>query len=815
MIGSVAASTSLVVTVAAIHNSMTTSLDRITELASEADLEISATSAAGFSESVIEPVEDLEGVRAAVPVVRAEGVVGGEDVALIGVDARAIEFAGPLSSELSAKLRPFRDRPELLLRGVFVAERISKEMMKSERRLTLWVAGGERSVAVLGTLGGKAAQINEGLLIVGLRGVVQELSGKPGRIDHLFISFDQGADPSVLERRIRMMLPDGTSLTSAGLRADQAAADLLPLRLAMLTLVASVLIIVGFLIFTTAQLAVLQRSKELTAMKALGGGRRDLVLASSIEASVQSLIGAVAGAAAGWVFARTLIAEVPPFAVSTLGVRVSFAPGWSALLTGLAVGTLVPLVAGIGPALAATRGSPARLEREDPWSTAAGVRAKLTGGAAAALIAAGLGIGLIGAAPPTAALATAFLVVGAMLAGRVMAPMIGRSAAWLVARAGPSGRLAAAALTRSPRRVWATTMAVALAGAVVVSTSGIAGSVESEIRRMFAPYRSMELVVQTSPADRPPSDHSMPGSWQADLEGLEGVEAAVPSRFTHVTLGRDRVYVAGLSGNSHHPMLALAEPAGRERFIENEGVIVSGGFAGSRGLVVGSPIEITTLDGHETSKVAAIVDITFGNAGGAMAVPFGAMKPWFGAEGVSRFELRLSEESEATAREAVRSFARAASLPLFVFTGDQQANEASAFVRSLVRLFELVTWATTPIVSLLVFAALFTSVFQRTRELGVLRAIGASRGQVMASIVYEGIAVGTVAAVIGLMLGSCIQLIGLRSSAGLIGTHIPFALSLTPLLLGAGVAISSSVVGSVVPAFRAGRLNITRATKKD
>jgi putative ABC transport system permease protein len=651
---------------------------------------------------------------------------------------------------------------------------------------------------------GGAASIAGGSMAVFSLPAAQRLFGQTGRYGAIEVRAAPGVSPERLRAEIARILPPGVQAVTAA-SAAAAAARQLNSQLGVLTTFfaafAGVALFVGaFVIWNTFSIMVGQRSRQLAWLRALGAGRGQVFASVLAEAAVMGTAGAVSGAVLGIAVSRGLAALLGAFGLSLPAAGLTVPAAQVAL--GCLLGLAVTLAAALAPAWRATRVAPVQALRDAapgaPGFSGRRLAAALAvTGAGAALLLAGL---LTGAAIVVTAAGAGLCFLGVTIAGPLLAgPLATMAGAPLTRLPARVGVLARGNTVRNPRRTSATAAALMVGLAVVTAVSVLAGSATAMISGQVAAAGKASFYVQATNTDT-----GLTPALATVLARQPGVRAVTEVRTTDATV----------AGAAHHSV---------------DGV-VPGQIAAftSLGLVQGN-LSALSAGGLLVSTAAArahhwhlgdVVTIGFGSfgvsrlrIGGIFAQP-GPLTDYlvstatFTADtgrGVDTVDL---VKAAATARGPL---ARA----LAGYPGAQLLDQA-AYAQSrsamLGNLLGLVTalLALAIIIALLGIAnTLALSVVERTRELGLLRAIGMRREQLAQMIAAESAIIAVIGAALGIALG-----LGLGTALAYAVTRAQqptVAVPAAQLVAFAAAAVLAGVAASVAPARRAAKLNMLDA----
>jgi putative ABC transport system permease protein len=811
-VAAIAVAASLIVTVYGIYGSLTGSIERfVSSLAGKAELEVTGVTDDGFDERLLARVAATPGVAAAVPVIRSPVVLAGHQATLFGFDQRARALGGELQREIEAR----QGAAPATLDGVFLGEGLARAAgAAAGQRVTVYsVVGGQRQATVLGIVtGDRARRTNQGFFAVAPLPLAQQLAGKPRRLDSILVVDQEGADPRRLEQRLTDVVGQQAVVASPRLRVEQATVATSLFQNATLFVAIMALAVAGFLVFNTLNMVALQRRQEFATLRALGGRRRAILGDFLAEAALLGLVGAAIGCPLGMLVARGLVTRLPSFLVASFDVRVGFVlPGYALPLAVVAcLGT--SLAAAWLPARRAVRVQPVEAMRPHGvletaeeaervgWLAVAAGLVLLAGGAVLALT----------VADERSFAAGGLFLVGCVLASYGTARLIAEGAGWLAALFGSSGRLAAASIERAPRRIWATTVIVAIGVAIAVSTHGATQNEISAVAANVASLADVDLFVQGSAADELPVVPRMPAAWRSTLEAVPGVARVGPGQFAYATVGRDRVVLQGIGGPSNTPAFRLADDKAQGALLTGSGAVVSRRFSLRHDLGVGDTVRLSTPKGIRSLPIVAEVDHVVAE-GGLVALSLGQLQAWFERPGASFFELTLEPGANpGGVRAAVLDALAGAPFEVHVVTGQESVRGTESAVRQASSLSLAIQWVVAGAAALAVLNTLMISVVERRRELGIIRAVGASRRLLRRVVLCEAGAVGVLGGIIGVVVGTGLQYLGVKALGNVVGLEIPFEFVPITLAIAAG-ALLASLAGAIGPAGRAARLDLVEA----
>ncbi|MEV4614616.1 FtsX-like permease family protein [Kitasatospora sp. NPDC049258] len=635
-----------------------------------------------------------------------------------------------------------------------------------------------------------------------------------GQAGSIRVRAADGLSQRQLVDRLRPVLPAGTqALTGEAASAEstaQVSGRFLTLFTTLLLVFAGIALLVAtFTIHNTFAIVVAQRTRENALLRALGASRRQVLGATLGEALAVGLLASAAGLLGGVGIATGLKALFAAlgFSLPTGGMVI----GAAAVLLPLAVGTAVAVGSALLPAVRAGRTAPLAALRETAVDDAAGGRAArwrtligglLTAAGAALTVAGATGGPSVGR---TAAGAVATLA-GVVVLGPVAAALTVRVLGAPLARLrGVSGALARRNAARNPRRTAATATALMVGVAVVAMFTVFGASVRATLDSTVARSFAGDLAV-TAPA------FGAGGSGVSPR--LADALAQLPEVRQAVALGRG---VARIDG--HGRTLDITDPArldgvvalgridGSLGALGTDGLAVSRTEAAGHGWRVGSTLEVTFADASARFTVRALFD-GGGVAGDYLMTPQ-AWAPHRGQDSASLVAVALRPGvAPAAGRAAVERTAAGYGNPQ-VQTRDEYAASAAGGVDMMLSVVYALLALAVLIALLGIANTLTLAVHERTRELGLLRAVGQTRGALRAMVRWESVLVAAFGTVGGLVLGAFLgwALVRASDAAGTGSFAIPPGQLAVVLLAG----LVAGAVAGLRPAARAARLDVLRA----
>jgi putative ABC transport system permease protein len=643
----------------------------------------------------------------------------------------------------------------------------------------------------------------------------QRLFKKPGQVDSILVDGKDGTDPEALSQAIAPVLPPTAQVKTAqeqdrfdigGLK------DFLSILQGGLVAFGAIALFVGaFIIFNTMSITVAQRAREFALVRMVGGSRRQILRSVILEAFVIGVIASVVGLLAGLGLAVGLNAVFEALGADLPDSGTVFKT--RTVIVAFLVGIGVTVVAALAPARRATRVAPVTAFREGVLGEAPRTRRHAYGAIATTLIGVALlGYGMFASGVEIVARLVAIgggvvvLFIGvALFSSRLVRPLaalVGRPAARM---AGPAGRLARDNAVRNPSRTAVTAAAlmigIALVTFVAVLGQGLrasfGGSLEDQIDTdyvlvaddTFSPFapEAGEALRRNPDVAAVTSIREDQVQAFGDKVGIDRIEPATIARFYEFNWdpGSDAV---------------LAQ-------LGADGAVVSRSFADDHALRVGSRFRALAPDGTRLTLTVRGIDKpeSFDPLGlGEIFVAPPLFDRTFQTE---RDRFVFFNARPGTTEEALN-----ASLQPFpetkLFTEEGYREDQESQINEFLNLL-YVLLALSVIVSLFgIVNTLVLSVFERTRELGMLRAIGMSRRQMRRMVRHESIIVALIGSVLGMGVG--IFLAALVTFA-LSGEGVTFSLPIGTLVAFLVVAALAGMVAAILPARRAARLNVLDA----
>jgi len=694
-------------------------------------------------------------------------------------------------------------------------------------RISLATPDGERKFDVVGLF-----QFSSGFEFGGEGFAVMPLASARGLLDKPR-SFDEvdviiaGGDRTIatVERRLEKRFGKGVQVETPDRKSQDIESQLQAFNAILYFFAAMALFVGGFLIFNAFNMTVLQRTREIGMLRTLGTSRRRITGSVLREAGLLGIAGATVGLGLGLGLAYALaeLVRALDFPVGRLVIT------WWAPAVAVVTGLLTAVLGALYPARRAGRTSPVRaVLGTDGLRSQIRPRRALIG---IILILVGLaGAFWLGAADETTPLVAAAGMAGtiaiffgiAMIAPFVVRPLV-RVLSWPVRVVFPvEGRLAAEAARSDPGRTASTATALLIGLALVIAVNSLGSSFLKTISDEFDQAFARDLTVQPSglaPGQGP--QQTIAGSLRDRLAKIDQAEVVARERFLFTP------DLPGRKGKTESDGLLIAfDPSEYEqvdttdiqgpprdqvfRRMERGGVTVGEGHADEENIEVGDTLRLEGPSGQRRAPVVGIVETAlFG--GQTVGMSLETLRKVWGVTADTELALKAkSEAARPVLERKVRRIVRQDYPNLAVLSNDELKADVESQVNQQFGVFYA-------IVGVAIFASLFgivntltMSVLERTREIGVLRALGATRWQIRRQVASESIVIGLIGALLGIVVGTGLGYALLQGlAAGIPGVQYRPPLATMAMVAVAGVLLG--LIAAILPARRAARLDVIDA----
>ncbi len=786
-------------------------------LTGKAAYEISAIG--GLDESLLGRLDSLPYPIRFAPLIEGFAVLEPryENVPAFGVDMIGASTLGDSLGEQTVSLDLLRTND-----SIWVGKAFGKAPGET---LRLTINGRERVYTVRGVVDTArfpgAAQEN---IVVMDIATAQRAFDKRGRLDRIAVLLPSPSasartgEQQDWEALLRAELPAGVTLRPQGARTEQNRKMLGAFRWNLRILSYISLVVGAFLIYNTISVSVVRRRAEIGVMRAMGASRTGVLAAFLAEAAFFGTAGMLLGLAVGRVMAGGAV-ELMAATVETL--YVSSAPGAIEVTLGT---LLIAAVAGIGVSLASALAPAREASRVAPSEAMARghheYRARLHAGrdlawAAALAIAAGLACLAppIDRKPVLGYIAALLLIAAAALAIPATVAWITRAGSAAARRVfGVEGFLASRSLAASLARTSVLVGALSTAVAMMVSVGIMVGSFRETVQVWMAYQLRADLYIR--PAGNPSADRlaTMDPELADRIAALPEVEAVDRFRSYPIsyeglpaTLGAGESKVVSRSG-----MVRFLEGPSRETILDEmrsgDNAIISEPFSAKHNLHVGDALRLP-LGGREVEFRVAGVYYDYSSERGLIIIDRATLLKYLPDPALTSLAVYLKPgEDLDAARLAIE---RATAGRRLFIAGNRALRQAAIRVFDRTFAITYALEAVAIVVAIVGMAgALLALVIDRRREIGVLRFLGASAGQVRRLILFESGLLGLLANLVGLALGTVLSLvliyvINKQSFGWTIQFHWPVALLVSALTL---IYVATLLAG-IYPARLAVRLN--------
>ncbi len=630
------------------------------------------------------------------------------------------------------------------------------------------------------------------------------LNGEDAYTD-AWVTAADGVSQEQLRDAVRQELPDGVEAVTGDDAADESASDLLKaisFITTFLLIFAGISLVVGaFLIVNTFSILVAQRSRELALLRALGASKRQVTWSVQLEAFVLGVVGATIGLGLGVLLAMGIRALFANFGLDLSGQPLIFAP--RTFIAAYAVGIVVTVAAAWLPARRTGRIAPVQALRDDVALPESSLRRRFVIGTA--LVASGLvslWLGLFSDLPH-GGWQTGGGILAILLGVAAASPVLSRPFLAVVRTAyagvfGTVGRLAGQNALRNPRRTAATASALMIGLALACTMAIVGDSAKASVDRSIEENFVGDFVVSNVIGSE------FTPAIGDQMERVDGVQQVIRERFKPVERDGDRMPVSAVAPGDIGP-LELDVTDGDSHGLAHGSIFIQRSWADDEDLAVGDDVTFEMPVGKRTYRVAGIFeDNPIIVAQALMTLDD------LSAAGFTESDNVLIIFTDDSPGIQDRLDAVVADLPVVTVKNQTEfAQEQRKPIDQFVWMIFALLGLALVIAVLGIVNTLALSVIERTREVGLLRAIGVSRAQLRWMITLESVVIAVLGAVLGVLLGTGfgVALMYAVRDQGLEVISVPYG----QLAVFLALAVVIGVLAAVFPARRAARLDVLRA----
>jgi len=811
-------------------------LDSITRLFANTSGRVSlsiipAGAESGFPEDALSTAAAVPGVRRALPLVTAQTLLAGEEPVdeigisffgmssggflLHGIDPAAEQLARDYVLEAGRFLSSDAAALEIVLTAAYAED---MEVSVGERIEILTPNGVERLRLV-----GLIAKEGPGLTNNGAFGVVplrtaQQLFNRQGKLDAIDLLADDttSAGLETLKENLQTRLGSAYSVIYPSSQGQRMTQMLTNYQIGLHFMSGIALFVGAFLIYNAFAMNVVERMREFGMLRTIGMTRSQITFQMLVEAGILGIFGSALGAVAGMALSRGLAALMSILIGADLG-QIQLSTG--ALLVSLSLGLFVTLGAAAVPSIQAGRISPMTALRirgvqSEGWLVRHGWKPGVF------LLASATALLLWNPFPFDPQFRLGSLTVFALFTGATLIIPVTVSG-WerlnrplLQLLYGSSGFLGSRNIQRSRIRTTLTVAALMVGVSMIMTTQSLTGSFASDLRQWIDSYIGGDLYVSSSVPLR--------GDIARRIERVTGVEAVAQIRYLPVEWritekSFDTINLMAVEPASYARVTSFVfadtlsgENAALNRLALGDAVFVSSVLAEQHGLRPGDKVYIKTRQGVRPFEVAAVV-IDFYNQGQVMNLSWTDMRRYFRVNDASTYLVKVQPDAHIGEVEKQIDALYGKRYRLVMESNQSIRTRVLTLMDQAFQMFDLLAIIAVVIGSFGVINTLTMNVIERTREIGMLRAIGMTRSQVVRMIMAEAGLMGMIGGILGLAYGALLSRIILTGMTTMSGYRLEYQMPLSAIIIGTAIALGVSQIAAFLPARRAARTRILDA----
>lgn len=630
--------------------------------------------------------------------------------------------------------------------------------------------------------------------------------GAGDQVDAVVVRAADGVSPEALADRLAAAISGTEVLTGAELTDDNrdAAAESIDMLATFLMAFAGIAMFVGaFIIHNTFSIVIVQRTRELALLRALGASRPQLLRGVLIESLMVGIGSSALGVGAGIGVGAGLKALLETVGLPIDGtVQVT-----SQLVVPFVAGIVVCALAALHPAIQATRVAPIAAMRDDAVGEPAGATRRrlvvgsvtLLGGTAAVVS------GLTGGPLELLALGAMLVLVGLRILLPAFAAPASRLLGGLAVVRGISGRIARDNAARNPKRTAATASALVIGVGLVGFATIVAASAKDAVDRAVNHAVRADFVVSAGTFSP-----GLPPAVAEQIRGLDGVTAVSPIRIGSAEVDGDEQMLVAYDPATITSVMEFGVTAGDLARLGGDSLALQHDAADDLGVTIGDRVTVEFPTGEHTLEVIATYGERF--ASGNYLIGIDTYESGFLTQLDQDVLVSIEPGQEEAVRDAIEALT--ADFPTVEVQDREEFREETAgqVDQFLAVIYALLALAV--VIALIGIAnTLALSIHERTREIGLLRAVGMSRRQIRSAVRWEAAIVAMLGTVLGIAAGIVLGSAGIEAldQGGIDHTVIPTGQFVVIAVLGA----LAGLVAATLPARRAARMDVLAALRTD
>ncbi|HUR77356.1 MAG TPA: FtsX-like permease family protein [Acidimicrobiales bacterium] len=672
--------------------------------------------------------------------------------------------------------------------------------------------GPARDFKIVGIVGfGKADNLGGATIVSWSTAVAQQVLQKGTDWDQVSAKVERGENVNDVITRIQDVLADNYKVQT-GQAAAQESADAINSSLSIFTngilFFAGIALFVGaFIIANTFSIIVAQRSRELALLRSIGASRVQIMASVLLEALIVGIVASVIGLVVGLGIGTGLRALVDAFSGGggLPGSQVGLKP--RTIVVGLSVGIITTFLSALVPAVRGSRLPPIAALRQEAVETAdrVSIRRVLVGVVAALVAAFTLGYGMYGQDVPVRFAFVGLGAVGVFLGIAMLSPLAVRPVARVLgaplARTGMPGHLARENSRRNPQRTASTAGALMIGIAVVAAVSTLGSSIDRSVGKVLDRTVKADVILSNRAGTIDPL-------VEERVKALPAVAEVVPLRINQFRLGDKKRVLMALPPSGSERAFDLEVSSGTAE-LGDSGVLIHADIASKLHKAVGDSLDMGFPKGSVTLPVKGIYENNQATRANYVISLADFERQYVEQQDVLVFALAKPGTAAAALAHAIEAELKTDFPQIDVLDQSAFAKRQAEQIQGLLAVVNALLMLSIIIALLGIANTLALSVFERTREIGLLRAVGTSRRQTRRMIRYESIIIAVLGAVLGIVLGTIFgtAAVGALRDEGITELVLPI-LTIVVVLVLAGFA---GVLAAIFPARRAANLDVLQA----